>query len=215
MNDTTNPNASNASNDTRKLNKAETVVFNASVEKASALIEAHATIIEARESMIANNEASESIEKLRLNAINAENRAVRADKIKKMSVESPAVFALFAKHHKTPDAIELFYKRAMYTQDKLRAIYRALAAKCSLSAVTNNDTLIIALREVIANKATRKDVIAATVRTERYTSGTAGSQASTSLIALKHIGAIRETEPGNRFTPHEVVDEALCAMLAS
>lgn len=198
-------------NETRKLNKSETAVLNGSNDKAAQLIAARDTLIVARDIAIESKEAPESIEKMRCDVLNAEHRHERVQKIVRMSAESPTVYAMFTKMHKTPAALDTFYGRAIYVQDKVRFIVRALASGVGLTAVTRNDTTSIALRGIIAEsgKVTRKDL-----RSLMPNAASADTQTSSALAALSHVGAIAADHPG-RFSTYSVVNAELCEALAA
>lgn len=161
---------------------------------------------------IATGGDPDAVRKLRLAVCNAESRAARTGKIAAMSDADAVTFAMFVAMHPTEAAINAFFARAIYVQDKLRAIFSALGRSVGLSAVTRNNSTRTVLRELATGPADRKTLLAAIVGNCGMTANTASSQVSSSLIALIHVGAVT-VDPATKL--YSIADAATADALAA
>lgn len=155
-----------------------------------------------RAAQIASAESSDVAEKLRLSAINATHRAQRATAFAKLFDGDARCADTFVTLAETAARIAEFDALAIYTQDKIKSLIRALTYSTIETNARNRD----ALRTLAAgsNGATRADVIAAMMNAGK-SAGTAGSQASSSLIALTFC-RLASSDGAGRFARYTLAD---------
>lgn len=158
---------------------------------------------------------SAALEKMRIQMLNAESRAARANRIVVLSDADNATFSLFAAMHKSEAQRDAFFAKAIYVQDKIRATISALARNTSLASVTRNNTTRETLRVLLStDSAERKTLLAELVARCNLTANTASSQVSSSLIALAHCNLITQDAATKRYSVN-VSERERCEALAA
>jgi hypothetical protein len=172
-----------------------------------------AEVAQQRRTEAAAETAPDARKKVELSAINADHRAVRAARFASMFAGNKEHAACFENIANDEARVAEFDKSAIYVQDKVRDLIRAL----SDGKAAGNKMTIQTLRTIANGKdgaATRADVIADLQTVCGVSAGTAGSQSSSSLIALTFCRVI-ESDGAGRYARYKFRDADIAKQLAA